>query len=532
MTLPDDDSLMLAYVYGELSDDEARAFEARLAADPGLRAEVDGLLATRDLLGQDARYGEISGADLPPPHLADAILRAEVIERPPEVRRAHATNGGGGFLARVQLWLVGGGLAVGAAAALLLVAKDGAMPEPEVAGEAPAVQQAPPAEATEGAEEAADDKAKVATGAAPAEPMAVPAGESQTGADLLPGQAPADGAGKLEIAALDDVAAANAPEQKAAGARRKKELTPMSLKKAAERRDAFELRPIGGGDGEAYAEPGLDEARGVPMKTPVEQAESSATPVEEAESPATRGLGAGGMGVASERADGKPGASMPSTDARGGRYGSSTSGAPTSSAPAPTATPVGPPPLPEAARRQLARKRAERKDAPARESAKGKARANEALAEELQLTLLTAERELEGGRALEALDLFTAVTRRDPRGALTGVVPYVGQMRALQALSRHREVLALLPLVKRPGIRATGVPEGILVAARSAEALGDVVLARSLYRELLVVKDKRKQAEDALERLDALSAVRSKAARESHYDAAADEPAAAAPAEE
>ena len=51
------DAMALAYVYGELSDDARRAFEATLGSDPALRAEVDGLLAMQTLLGDDAAFG-------------------------------------------------------------------------------------------------------------------------------------------------------------------------------------------------------------------------------------------------------------------------------------------------------------------------------------------------------------------------------------------------------------------------------------------------------------------------------------------
>src|SRR5690606_5068915 len=114
-----------------------------------------------------------TGLDLPPPHLTDAILRAEAIARPAEIRQGalrqeQGANGSGGFLARIQLWLVGGGLAVTATAALLLVAKDGESPEAEM------MPQAAPAAVV--AEEAAradrktDDKAMAGESRPEAEP--------------------------------------------------------------------------------------------------------------------------------------------------------------------------------------------------------------------------------------------------------------------------------------------------------------------------------------------------------------------------
>lgn len=509
MTRPDDDSLMLAYVYGELSDEEARAFEARLSADPGLRAEVDGLLATRDLLQQDARYGEVTGADLPPPHLLDAILRAEALERPPEVRQAQASSReGGGFLARIQLWLVGGGLAVGAAAALLVMTK-GAMEAPEAAAEAPALAPAPPAAMAREEEPAAEGAPPSgALGARGAVSSSAPERKSSLGGSFDDGRSKgledaqgggaAPGGGGVPASRARE-AAPSEPRPMAEGAKKASKAQKAApadvtdakplVQKSVQKKE----RAIGAGDGDAYADDAAFEAEaGAEAEGPAPAAE--ATPL--------------------------------ALDAASGRATSTGSAPAASQSPRPLADaePKGPPPLPEAAKRELEARRAERSPA-ARPLPKGKTPGSQALADELQLSLLTAERELQEGRPLEALDLFVAVSKRDPRGVFTGVVPYVGQMRALAALGRHREVLALLPTVKRPGIRAHGVPEGILVAARSAEALGDLTLARSLYRELLAVKEQRTEAAAALQRLDE--------ARAKHRaDSAASEPAKAAPAEE
>ena len=50
---PETEALMLAYVYGEMSESASASFEEELSKDPALRAEVDGLLATRELLDLD-----------------------------------------------------------------------------------------------------------------------------------------------------------------------------------------------------------------------------------------------------------------------------------------------------------------------------------------------------------------------------------------------------------------------------------------------------------------------------------------------
>src|SRR5678815_4980131 len=82
------EALMLAYVYGELSANAAREFERQMAADPELRAEVDGMRATLDVFGKDAAFGLSSGVDVPPAHLVDAILKDEAIARIAPVKEA------------------------------------------------------------------------------------------------------------------------------------------------------------------------------------------------------------------------------------------------------------------------------------------------------------------------------------------------------------------------------------------------------------------------------------------------------------
>lgn len=510
MTDRDLDSLMLAYVYGELSDDDARAFEQRLAADAGLRAEVDGLLATRELLGEDARYGESSGADLPPPHLLDAILRAEVLARPTEIRQAHAAGGAaGGWLSRLSLWVVGGSVAATAAAALLFVAKDESSLEPEMLAPSPIAAEAP------AASPAADP---------PAAAKASPAEERQA--------EPSADEEKLEVHDRpSDKKASKDADEKPSG-------TGMAfgdgdeaadglvreLKQKVHKRDA-----LGAGDAEPFApEDETVSSRGIKGGATGALQERSEAEADDAD---TLSFGSGRVGSVSKNDyEGAPAAeptvASPERPAPKSAPVDSSSPPPAASSPrgalgggagglgAPSAAqPPGPPPLPAHLRQQLAKKRAERARKPSKEQGFA-AEAQKKHTEQLEMSLMTAERELQEGRPKEALDLFQSVSRQDPRGALVGIVPYVGQMRALEVLKRHPEVLALLPLVRRPGITAKGVPEGLQVAARSAEATGNLTLARELYRELLVVKDKRQEAEKALARLNARPALREKAAAE------------------
>jgi anti-sigma-K factor RskA len=64
-----DEEIMVQYVFGELSRAEAKAFEARMAADAALRAEVGRLRNTLDLL-------PYASATAPPPELRAKVLRA------------------------------------------------------------------------------------------------------------------------------------------------------------------------------------------------------------------------------------------------------------------------------------------------------------------------------------------------------------------------------------------------------------------------------------------------------------------------
>src|SRR5882724_6415203 len=73
------DGLAVDYVLGELAQEEARAFEQRLAADPDLAREVERLRAVLGLV-------PYAKAVEPPPHLRAAVLRAAAEAR--KARRA------------------------------------------------------------------------------------------------------------------------------------------------------------------------------------------------------------------------------------------------------------------------------------------------------------------------------------------------------------------------------------------------------------------------------------------------------------
>ena len=124
-----DDTDLLAFLDGQLEPSAHAAFEARLSADPALRAEVEGLQAVRGLLDNDATWGVASKIDVPPPHLLQAILTAEVAARPDAIRQAAALSRDPArdpkrpLWARLSSWLVGGGALVGATAAILVVSQ-------------------------------------------------------------------------------------------------------------------------------------------------------------------------------------------------------------------------------------------------------------------------------------------------------------------------------------------------------------------------------------------------------------------------
>jgi len=157
---PTDDELLLeALEAARAGNGAAAAAGARLAHDKALQAELEGLKAVQELLKADAAWGAQSGADAPPPHLLDAILRAEVAARPDAIRSAVAAGPAVGgavpappatsWWSRFSSWVVGGGVVVGAAAALLVTVSrapaDVAAPK---AAEAPAQLAAAPATAT------------------------------------------------------------------------------------------------------------------------------------------------------------------------------------------------------------------------------------------------------------------------------------------------------------------------------------------------------------------------------------------------
>lgn len=128
---PADDDLLLEATDALETTDAAVGADGGLAtrlagAAPSLQAEVKALQAVKALLRHDEAWGKTSGTDAPPAHLLDAILRAEVAARPDAIRQAVAlaidppVPAATRLWARLSSWLLGGGVVVGTAAAILI----------------------------------------------------------------------------------------------------------------------------------------------------------------------------------------------------------------------------------------------------------------------------------------------------------------------------------------------------------------------------------------------------------------------------
>lgn len=499
---PDTEALMLAYVYGELDGDAARAFEARLAEDAELRAEVEGLMATRDLLQVDARYGDESGLDAPPPHLVDAILSAEALARPPEIRDASLAVRGRpeeprGWVQKLSSWLLGGGVVVTAAAALLLMVsrKDAEEAPPMAAAEAPAPKQAEAQLAREAAERTEADRA-VDDKAAPPPPGVEPEPAGDEKPSAAPEIAQAAKAEEKRAAKLDDLLArpvveedAPAKDAKRAG-RAKRKVRPAPVEKSPARTRAAPAK--GGALKEALEPPPRDDALDRPMAAgdAEPQAADETDALSGGASPPGRGASPeggtrGSAALAPPQEQPEPSSAPPSSLSVGGAYGS------------------GPPSLPDVVKKQAAERRKARSRTQAGAKADSLKRETErARAQmEAETALASGGVALSEGRADEALELFQRAALFDKVARVLGAAPYVGQMRAYLALQRPREALALHPLVRRYATTAEDRAQGALSAGQAAEALGQNQQARRLYEEAARHKSTKAAALKGLERL-------------------------------
>ncbi len=550
------EDLMLAYVYDELSDEDKASFETLLDEDADLRAEVDGLLATRQLLDEDMAFGQESGLDLPPAHLADAILRAEALARPAalreavvehaQVRRDGPSSSTKGWAPKLMTWLLGGSVALGgAAAAVFFLVADA-----EHATEAPAVARATP-EMADGAPAGADRSAR---GAAQEKAFAFDGDDD----DRANAEAEAD---------LDQVAAVEESVDKA-GSRR-----------PADKKDAKAEDP-----GDGYVQ-GLEQnahgrayptAPPPPADTPKAEPAPEQKKVQVTAAPAKSGnvyqrddLEPPGVMVGEDAAEGGSTGRIADMDNAMGAGGGFALGREqqrtdrrkdAAPAPEPIAERKTKPKTKSAKRRARAVPPAQSFGStvskgdvvkgPQRLSKKereflqgaGKKKAQDArLDDEAELRKLEMERDsfqaeitLAGAnRAFrtkhyrDAARMYRQAREEDRAAGRLGLLAHIGEVQALHKLGRHQEALKVFGLVQRGGANETSA-DAYLAAAQSAEALQDFARAEMLYRDVAAVKSKNQVAKRALVRVQRQRKARAETSYEA--EAAADEAPAEAPA--
>jgi hypothetical protein len=523
---PTDDELLLEALEAvRAGNGAAAAAGARLAHDKALQAELEGLKAVQELLKADADWGAQSGADAPPPHLLDAILRAEVAAREDAIRSAVAASASVGanargaapappatsWWSRFSSWVVGGGVVVGAAAALLVTVTrapaDVAAPK---AAEAPA-QLAPVTAAS------MDTDTGTGTGTGTTPPPTPP---QDTMALAEPPGAAAGGGGLLEQARQGEqkLAAAMPTE----GAADKADRTDAPLERSIGGLNAVAEAAVGDGvvdgigGGRRARETGAaqkDAASGAARAGPTHDDDALAMPIESDAAPAPEPAPASGMTSTAPSA--------------------APSAAPSSPAAAPPPKPIRIVSADEARKNFLeARAKAEAKAQAmelAIEEAKGTARgtaksapaaakksaredagaARDQMAREQRLqeangVLVAAERELQFGRFAAALDL--AQRAEAIAGTGLGLAPASTQTRAYLGLKRFADAARLgSRLLQGPAV-SPWIVDGLLAGAEAATAIGDVRLAERLLTKAASTEnpDAARRAE-ARRRLQALS---------------------------
>lgn len=533
---------LLAYAYGELPAPAARAFERRLQGDAELQAELAGIMATRELFGRDARWGMDTKVDLPPPHLVDAIVRAEALARPAAIRDARALTPRPTLTARLSRWLIGGGVLVGATAALLLVVKQ---------GDRSAEPAALPLEAVS------------ATGAVEEAPSPPPTDAPATAAPESDERAKDQLAKELGGAFFDDnegredrlrATAKRAPLPDAFDPAIRADAKPKPKFKPTEADgDRNETRDLatadrggaglgllapGGGDGSAASTRagGLaGEAKGAGASGPdivgaLPEKPKAASVAADDELFALDSVSARAASLSPAKLTAPPppppAAATPAPTSTAPRSNVAPS-APPSEAPGLAQRPstgvleVLSPAEAKAERRRLADERAKRKKPAAKteklaeqEHAGSKADAKKSAdkappaqpgpeqkrAMQSEMALMSGYRELKEGRALSALGEFESAERFDARRAL-GSDPHVGQMRSLIALKRPAEALMIARRLVTRDLKEVGVADGLLLGAKLAEQLGDLRSARELWSVLLKSPAHTNEAQQALARV-------------------------------
>ena len=492
-TSPTDDDLLL----DALELDAGHADVAGLSQS--LRAELAGLRAVRSLLDDDASWGQRSGTDAPPPHLLDAILRAEVAARPDAIRQAivaaPSTSTAKPLWARMSSWLLGSGVVVGAAAALLITVERG--PELQRAAD----QAADQADARFAAPATAPAAVAPAEPAAPAPPPTMAdnvasEGFGSAGGAGLSGRA--DGAVASKASKAVDAVVATAALAEA---------RPALEKDSADKADGVTSRSAAASEAFAFDDAkeshevelgGLQTTAPAPRTPPalVSVPVSAAAPVPPAEMPVISATEVRRIFreklVAREEARNE--ASFPSKAKK-------------SAGPQSPAT------------------RAPKGSAPGYEEMQRDRRAQEANG-----ILVTAENELLRGRFQSALDL--AQQAEATAGGTLGLAPASTLARAWLGLRRPADAARVGSRLLNADVSDPQIVDGLIAAARAALEIGDANLARRLVQVALRPENvdvaRRAQAQALLTTAKAKAAVRpSEAAATDSEAKSADAPAAA-----
>ena len=446
---------IVSYVYGELTEAEKSEFEKRMADNPTIRAEVDGMIATREMLEVDTQNGAELGFDEPPSHLRAAILNAEVAARSDHVRDAlgrDSTDETPSLWNRFRGLISGGGLVVTAAAVLFTVHTQNQEP-PDALSEVALFKSGSESKGARSPE--AVDRAQLdVLEASLAEPMQAetvgraptknkPQREAETEAEERLNEGRHRGGSGRGVTdakeAPKDAMRSPQPSLK------KKEVAVKRLGSTSE----SEVAPLAAADHDDAMASDLAMDAPASAKAPAASAErNEAMP-----------------------AEAYAGAAPPRKQT--------------------VKMQKGPPAL-SASESKFLRQRSSSKRARQKTNEQKRQRdLNEmvrarALGDE-NLALSSADRELAGGRYAEALRLYKALEEGDPKGSVFGMLPRVGRMKALAAMNQCNKAVTLFPLIAQKRLTMPGVPDGYLVMGECFEKTGDKAKAQFYYKKLLSV---------------------------------------------
>jgi hypothetical protein len=473
----DDDRVLEAF---EAAGARGRGPATRVS-DPALADEIEGVRAVQTLLRADAQWGEASGTDMPPPHLLDAIVRAEVAARPDAIRHAVAASAGGapaapaaGLWSKLSSWAVGGGVVVAAAAAVVVTISRGpseltsptpadASPRGSAEAVAPSVAFAPPSGQVQAAVGRGDDGGEEGTvdvGAYRERATLEQARERDTRGDDTDAALPRKALASKD-ARVTDTFGGGPAEVRA----RKAEAAPVSSSSSSSSSSSWSPPP------------------------PPASAPASAPSPAEAKSAPTQG-----MATADDAPDNEP------------ERLSSAPAAPSPSAPQVISAAdaaanflTKKAAAKEAAMDAMKTDGADAKGALSRRSVAEEARASALRDRRLQEAngvLVTAERELQLGRFANALDL--ANQAEAIAGGGLGLAPTSTQVRAAVGLGRSAQASTLAARLLTVPASTTQLVDGLLAGAEAATAIGDDRL-----RMRLLTKAASKENPDPARRAEA-----------------------------